>query len=332
MAEQRKSSRKILSKIAPSLVLIGLILILTIGWDLFISPEMRITGKFFTARNLGNIFRQQSEYGLLAVGMTFVILSAGIDLSVGSLLAFSSVLTATMIDRNPLSGSGYALLVIAVGLLGATLLGAANGMMVVYGKLQPFIATLAMMSIARGFAFLWTKGRGIDLIGDEPRLFEFLGSDLGPIPVPALLFLGSVLVSLIILHRTRLGRFIYAIGSNEPAARLSGVPVGKIKIIVYTICGFLSGLAAMTYTARNYAGRPDDGIGFELDAIAAVVIGGTNLMGGRGGVGGTLMGALIIGLLNNVLGIRGVDPNLQRVLKGAIIIAAVLLQRERKSR
>ncbi len=315
---------------APALVLIALILVLTAGWDAFISPELRITGKFFTARNLGNIFRQQSEYGLLAVGMTFVILAAGIDLSVGSLLAFSSVLAATMIDKHPLSGPAYALLVIGVGLAGASLLGAANGLLVVRGRLQPFIATLAMMSIARGFAFLWTGGRGIDLIGDEPKLFELLGSNLGPVPAPAILFLASVAVSLVILHRTRLGRFVYAIGSNEPAARLSGVPVGKVKIMVYTICGFLSGLAAMTYTARNYAGRPDDGIGFELDAIAAVVIGGTNLMGGRGGVGGTLIGALIIGVLNNVLGIRGVDPNLQRVLKGAIIIAAVLLQRERK--
>jgi len=330
IVETRKNWKKIVSKALPALGLVFLILALTIGWDMFIFPESRVTAKFFTARNFGNIFRQQSEYGLLAVGMTFVILSGGIDLSVGSLLAFSSVLSATMIDKNPLSGPGYALLVIIIGILGASALGAANGAMVVWGRLQPFIATLAMMSIARGFAFLWTRGRGIDLIGDEPRLFEFLGSDIGPIPAPALLFLGSVLVSLIILHRTRLGRFIYAIGSNEPAARLSGVPVGKVKILVYTICGFVSGLAAMTYTARNYAGRPDDGIGFELDAIAAVVIGGTNLMGGRGGVGGTLIGALIIGVLNNVLGIRGVDPNLQRVLKGAIIITAVLLQREKK--
>jgi len=331
MAFAGEGTRKMLMKAAPSLGLIGLILVLTVVWDLFISPEMRITGKFFTARNLGNIFRQNSEYGLLAVGMTFVILSGGIDLSVGSLLAFSSVLTASMIERQPLAGPGYALLVVALGLAGAAALGLGNGLMVVLGRLQPFIATLAMMSIARGFAFLWTRGRGIDLLGDEPKLFEFLGSDLGPIPVPAILFLGSVLCSLLVLHRTRLGRFIYAIGSNEAAARLSGVPVGKIKVLVYTICGFLCGVAAMTYTARNYAGRPDDGLGFELDAIAAVVIGGTNLMGGRGGVGGTLIGALIIGVLNNVLGIRGVDPNLQRVLKGAIIVAAVLLQRERKS-
>jgi len=323
---------KLFYKSAPALGLVSLIIALTVVWDFFLSPELRITGKFFTARNLGNIFRQQSEYGLLAVGMTFVILSAGIDLSVGSLLAFSSVITATMVEAHPSSGAAYALMVIALGLAGATLLGAGNGLMVVFGRLQPFIATLAMMSIARGFAFLWTRGRGIDLIGDEPRIMEFLGADFGPVPVPAILFLVSVAVSLVVLHKTRLGRFIYAIGSNEPAARLSGVPVDKVKILVYTICGFLCGLAAMTYTARNYAGRPDDGLGFELDAIAAVVIGGTNLMGGRGGVGGTLVGALIIGVLNNVLGIRGVDPNLQRVLKGAIIVAAVLLQRQRKFR
>lgn len=323
--------KKIFSKSAPIIGLILLILALTIGWDLFLSPEMRITAKFFTARNLGNILRQQSEYGLLAVGMTFVILSGGIDLSVGSLLAFSSVVSASMIDKNPGAGPAHALFVVAAGLAAATILGVGNGAMVVWGRLQPFIATLAMMSIARGLAFLWTGGRGIDLIGDEPKVFEFLGSDLGPIPVPALLFIASVVISILVLHRTRLGRFIYAIGSNESAARLSGVPVGKIKVLVYTICGFLCGLAAMTYTARNYAGRPDDGLGFELDAIAAVVIGGTNLNGGRGGVAGTLIGALIIGVLNNVLGIRGVDPNLQRVLKGAIIIAAVLLQRERKT-
>jgi len=328
--EENRLSR-LFSQSAPALALLGLILLLTLGWDLFSSPEMRITSKFFTAQNLGNIFRQQSEYGLLAVGMTFVILTAGIDLSVGSLLAFASVVSASLIERNPLSGSGYALLVILAGLSVASALGALNGLMVVWGRIQPFIATLAMMSIARGFAFLWTRGRGVDLIGDEPRLFEFLGSNLGPVPVPAIFLIFSVLISLLVLHRTRFGRYIYAIGSNEDSAYLSGVPVGKVKVLVYTICGFLSGLAAMTYTARNYAGRPDDGIGFELDAIAAVVIGGTNLLGGRGGVGGTLFGALIIGVLNNVMGLRGVDPNLQRVLKGAIIILAVLLQRERKT-
>lgn len=317
-------------KLVPTVVLGGLILCLTVVWDSFIPPDERVSLRFFSSENLGNIFRQQSEYGMLAVGMTFVILTSGIDLSVGSLLAFSSVVSASLIDHYPGRGDGFSVLIILIGIFCGMFLGAINGFVIVFGRIQPFIVTLAMMSVARGCAFLWTSGRGIDIIGDEPRLFELLGSNIGAVPVPGIFFICSVLISWIILHKSRLGRFIYAIGSNEKASYLSGIPVDRIKIIVYTICGFLCGLAAMTYTSRNYAGRPDDGIGFELDAIAAVVIGGTNLMGGRGGVGGTLIGALMIGVLNNILGIRGVDPNLQRVLKGAIIIGAVLLQRESK--
>jgi ribose transport system permease protein len=321
-----------LSALAPVLALAGLTLALTVLWDRFVSPEDHVTGIFFTAQNLGNVLRQNAEYGILAVGMTFVILTAGIDLSVGSLLAFSSVVAAGVIDSHPQSGPGLALLVIALGLLAGSSLGFLNGLGVTLGKMQPFIVTLAMMSVARGFAFLWTGGRGIDLIGDQPALFERLGQDLGRVPVPALILLASVAVSHLVLTRTRFGRFVYAIGSNETAARLSGIAVERVKTLVYTICGFLSGVAAMIYTARTNAGRPDDGIGFELDAIAAVVIGGTNLMGGRGSVIGTLIGALTIGVLNNVLGLRGVDPNLQRVLKGLIIVAAVLVQRERKTK
>ena len=319
-----------LSTLAPGLALVGLTLVLTVGWDRFVAGDDRVTGIFFTAQNLGNVLRQNAEYGILAVGMTFVILTAGIDLSVGSLLAFSSVVAASIMDRDPHAGAGLALLVMAVGLLAGSALGLLNGLGVTLGRMQPFIVTLAMMSVARGFAFLWTGGRGIDLIGDQPRLFERLGQDLGRVPVPAVILLASVAVSHLVLTRTRFGRFVYAIGSNETAARLAGIAVVRVKILVYTICGFLAGLAAMIYTSRTNAGRPDDGIGFELDAIAAVVIGGTNLMGGRGGVAGTLVGALTIGVLNNVLGLRGVDPNLQRVLKGLIIVAAVLVQRKNR--
>ena len=319
-----------LSTLAPGLALLGLTLVLTVGWDRFVGGDDRVTGIFFTAQNLGNVLRQNAEYGILAVGMTFVILTAGIDLSVGSLLAFSSVVAASLMDRDPHAGPGLALLVMAVGLAAGSALGFLNGLGVTLGRMQPFIVTLAMMSVARGFAFLWTGGRGIDLIGDQPRLFERLGQDLGPVPVPAVILLASVAVSHLVLTRTRFGRFVYAIGSNETAARLSGIAVERVKIMVYTICGFLSGLAALIYTSRTNAGRPDDGIGFELDAIAAVVIGGTNLMGGRGSAAGTLVGALTIGVLNNVLGLRGVDPNLQRVLKGLIIVAAVLVQRKSK--
>ncbi len=319
-------------KYLPVLALVGMTLILTLIWDIFAGPQERVSGIFFTQQNLGNIMRQNAEYGIIAVGMTFVILTAGIDLSVGALMAFSMMVAASMIEYFPAGGTGLSLVVIAVGLASGSALGAVNGLGVTWGRMQPFIVTLAMMSIARGFAFLWHDGGAYYLTQKEPPLFEMLGQDLGPVPVSAIIFLVSVGVAYIVLHRTRFGRFVYAIGSNETAARLSGIAVNRVKIIVYTISGFLSGLAAMIFTARTYTGRPDEGVMWELDAIAMVVIGGTNLMGGRGGVGRTLIGALTIGILNNVLGLRGVDPNLQRVLKGAIIIAAVLMQREKKSR
>lgn len=346
--------------LVPVVILAGMVVALTAFWDLFVEPGDRIFGIFFKSENLGNILRQNAHYGILAVAMTFVIITAGIDLSVGSLLAFSSVVAASMIDRRPGGGPGFALLVCLAGIGAGAVLGLLNGFFITYSKalpgwawrglsarlqsrrrprlsmvqIQPFIVTLAMMSIARGFAFLWTGGRGIDIYGDQPALFAALGQDLdlyvARAPWPGIIFLLVVLGGHIILSRTRFGRFTYAIGSNEPAAVLSGIPVARVKIMVYGLCGALCGLSAMIYTSVQNAGRPDDGIGFELDAIAAAVIGGTSLMGGRGGVGGTLIGALIIGVLNNVLGLRGIDPNLQRVLKGAIIIAAVLLQKDRE--
>jgi len=345
--------------VLPFIILLSMVLALTAGWDAFVEPQNRIFSVFIKPENIGNILRQNAHYGILAVAMTFVIITAGIDLSVGSLLAFSSVVAASMIDKSPGAGPGFALLVIAAGVAAGAALGLANGLIITYAKalpgwlwgsgralagkrlrprlemvqIQPFIVTLAMMSIARGFAFLWTGGRGIDIYGDQPALFEALGKDLdlavARAPWPGIIFLLVVALAYVVLARTRLGRFAYAIGSNEEAAKLSGIPVARVKIMVYGISGALCGLAAMIYTSVQNAGRPDDGIGFELDAIAAAVIGGTSLMGGKGGVGGTLLGALIIGVLNNVLGLRGIDPNLQRVLKGAIIIAAVLLQSDR---
>jgi ribose transport system permease protein len=349
-----------------------MILMLTWGWDLIlwlwglgagrdsIDPSEFISLKFFKSQNLGNILRQNAHYGILAVGMTFVIISAGIDLSVGSLLAFSSVLVASMILRWPAQqGAGFALLVMAAGVAGGAVLGLANGFFITVSKalpgwlmawgvkyvrqeqpprlelrqIQPFIVTLAMMSMARGLAFLWTGGAGLDLYGKQPALFAMLGRDLElgmvKVPWPGVVFLCTVGLGHLLLTRTRFGRFTYALGSNEPAAMLSGLPVARVKVMVYGLCGALCGLAAIIYTAVQNSGRPDDGVGFELDAIAAAVIGGTSLAGGRGSVAGTLIGALIIGVLNNVLALRGIDPNLQRVLKGAIIIAAVLLQKDR---
>ncbi len=346
-------------KLLPLAVLIGMAMLLTAFWDLFVEPEERILHAFFKPENLGNILRQNAHYGILAVGMTFVIITAGIDLSVGSLLAFSSVVAAYLIESSPGGSAVYAALVFSAGVAAGAALGLANGFFITYSKslpgwvflrlkaklaktrpprlemaqIQPFIVTLAMMSVARGLAFLWTGGRGIDVYGDQPEAFAALGKDLDlavvKIPWPGIIFLAAAAAGYFILTRTRFGRFVYAVGSNEPAAMLAGVPAARVKILVYTLCGALCGVAAMIYTSIQNAGRPDDGVGFELDAIAAVVIGGTSLMGGRGGIGGTLIGALIIGVLNNALGLRGVDPNLQRVLKGAIIILAVLLQKER---
>lgn len=356
-------------RLLPLIVLGGLALALTLGWDLVLFVLDRagglerqpayMTSVFFRLENLGNIFRQNSHYGILAVGMTFVIITAGIDLSVGSVLAFSSVVAASIIAAKSGQGNGLALLAVSAGVGSGAALGLFNGVLITYSKalpgwiwrkgravakkesppplgmvqVQPFIITLAMMSMARGFAFLWSGGRGIDIYGVQPPLFEALGKDLeiGPLalPWPGIIFLAVTLASALVLNRTRFGRHVYATGSNETAALLSGISAGRIKIAVYGISGALAGLAAMVYTSIQNSGRPDDGVGFELDAIAAAVIGGTSLMGGRGSAGGTLIGALIIGVLNNVLALRGIDPNLQRVLKGAIIVAAVLLQRDR---
>lgn len=343
----------------PVAILVGMIVALTAGWDLFVPAGDRIFSVFFKPENLGNILRQNAHYGILAVAMTFVIITAGIDLSVGSLLALSSVVMASMIDQRPGGGTGFALFALGAGIAAGTALGLANGFFITYSKalpgflwgrararlkkarpprlsmiqIQPFIVTLAMMSIARGFAFLWTGGRGIDIYGDQPALFAALGQDLdlwvAKAPWPGIIFLLVALAAHLVLSRTRFGRFAYAIGSNESAATLSGIPVARVKVMVYAISGALCGLAGAIYTSVQNAGRPDDGVGFELDAIAATVIGGVSLFGGRGGVGGTIIGALIIGVLNNVLGLRGIDPNLQRVLKGGIIILAVLLQKDR---
>ena len=352
--------RRYRDTLLPMLLLLALLLALTAGWDRLAAPDDRIFSIFFKPENLGNILRQNAHYGILAVALTFVIISGGIDLSVGSLLAFSSVIAASLIERRPGAGTGYALMVMAAGVVAGLVPGLLNGFLITYARaapewaarqvtarlrgdrppglgmneMQPFIVTLAMMSVARGLAFLWTGGRGIDIYGRQPEAFAALGRNLViggvGLPWPGIIFLLTVILGHLLLTYTRFGRWLYAIGSSQPAAVLAGIPVARVKILVYGLSGALCGLAALIYTSVQNAGRPDDGVGFELDAIAAAVIGGASLSGGRGRVSGTLIGALIIGVLNNVLGLRGIDPNMQRVLKGIIIIAAVLLQREQK--
>jgi ribose transport system permease protein len=222
---------------------------------------------------------------------------------------------------------------VALAVFAGALAGVVNGGIAARWRVQPFIVTLATMSAARGVARYLSGGAAIPLgfgVGGAPASFRALGGALVPnVPVPAVLFLGAVALVFVLLARTRAGRYVYAIGDNEAAARLCGVPVGRYKTLVYVLCGALAGLAGVVHCAQLEQGNPNDGVAYELDAIAAVVIGGTSLSGGVGTVGGTLVGTLIIGVINNSLGLNNIDANAQLILKGAIILGAVWLQRHR---
>jgi ABC-type sugar transport system ATPase subunit/ribose/xylose/arabinose/galactoside ABC-type transport system permease subunit len=285
---------------------------------------------FLDLGNLTDILRQVAEKGILAVGMTAVIVSGGIDLSVGSLLALSATLTAWLLMHGGMGLGAATLLVLLAGVFW----GLINGLAAARLRLQPFIVTLATMSAARGVARYVSGGAAIPLgfgVRGAPDSVRALAGVLVPyVPVPALLFVASVLAMGLYLSRTRAGRYLYAIGDNETAARLSGVRVGWHKASVYVISAVLASAAGVLHCAQLEQGNPNDGIAYELDAIAAVVIGGTSLSGGVGTVGGTLVGVLIIGVINNIMGLNNVDANLQLILKGAIILGAVWLQRRRR--
>ena len=294
------------------------------------SPVRRGELIFLDPGNLSDILRQVAERGILAVGMTFVILAAGIDLSVGSVLAFAATLSAVMLMRF---GYGTPETVVAV-LLAGLLIGAINALVITKGRIQSFIVTLAMMSAARGLARVVSGGSGVAIgygSGGAPSSFAFFGEKIGNfVPIPAVIFLGTVAVAWVVLNKTRFGRYVHAVGSNETASRLSGVNVDWVKFGVFSICSLLAALAGIIHAAQLEQGNPNDGVAYELDAIAAVVIGGTTLAGGTGTVIGTLAGTLIIGIINNILGLNNIDANLQLIIKGVIIVGAVLLQRGKK--
>jgi len=308
--------------------LIGLAAVLVLA--VAVSPVRGGRLVFLDLGNLTDILRQVAEKGILAAGMTAVIISGGIDLSVGSVLALSATLTGLLLMQ---SGLGVVSTVAAVLAVGAAA-GSLNGFVVARWRIQPFIVTLATMSAARGVARYISGGAAIPLgfgEGGAPDTFRALAAPVVPfVPVPALIFLASVAGMYVLLARLRAGRYIYAIGDNEPAARLSGVRVGAHKVMVYVISGTLAALAGIIHCAQLEQGNPNDGVSYELDAIAAVVIGGTSLSGGVGTVGGTLVGTLIIGIINNSMGLNNVDANLQLILKGAIILGAVWLQTRRR--
>ncbi|BCS47769.1 TPA: ribose ABC transporter permease [Aeromonas veronii] len=277
---------------------------------------------FFSVDNLLNILRQTSVNAIMAVGMTLVILTAGIDLSVGSVLALCGALAATMVAMElPIW------LVVPLTLGAGALLGGVSGLIIAKGKVQAFIATLVTMTALRGITMVYTEGRPISTgFSDGADHFAWLGTGyLFGLPVPIWLMAIVFLLAWFMLNHTRLGRYIYALGGNESATRLSGINVDRVKLAVYGLCGALSALAGLIVTSRLSSAQPTAGMGYELDAIAAVVLGGTSLMGGKGRIMGTLIGALIIGFLNNALNLLDVSSYYQMIAKASVILLAVMV-------
>ncbi len=290
-----------------------------------------LSDKFLTVDNAWNVMRQISVNICIATGMTLVVLTAGIDLSVGSVLALSGAIAAGLLKNGLEFPSanlyvGFTILgAVLAGLLVGALLGIFNGWTITKFKVPPFVATLAVLTIARGLTMLWTKGFPISGLGES---FSYIGTGwfLG-IPLPVWISGIIVLMAVLITKKTRLGRYIYAIGGNESASRLSGININKIKIAVYTIAGGLAAIGGIIVTSRLDSAQPNAGITYELDAIAAVVIGGTSLSGGRGSIMGTVLGAIIIGVLNNGLVLLNVSPFWQQVVKGFVILLAVIIDK-----
>ena len=286
--------------------------------------------RFLTEENLTNVLRQNSMLGLVALGMTFVILTGGIDLSVGSLLAVAGVVAATLADQGLIVA-----LLAGVGLAAA--LGVVNGTVIAKARIQPFIVTLAMMIAARGLALAYTGDQTVR-VGRSALGFTELGRgriDLGfvAVPLPVVILIAAYLLGWLVLNHTRFGRHVYSIGDNEEAARLMGLNVGRVTIGVYALSGALAGLAGVILASRLGAGQPVAGLGWELDAIAAVVVGGTLLTGGQGGVGPTLVGVLLLGVIFNLFNLEGsISPWWQLVLRGVILLAVVVVQNRLSSR
>ncbi|PYE20412.1 ribose ABC transporter membrane protein [Paraburkholderia silvatlantica] len=295
---------------------------------LIISVALSIVSRdFLTLDNLLNVMRQASINALIAFGMTLVILLGGIDLSAGSVLALSSVIIATL-----LSAGTPAVVATFAGLLAGGLMGFANGLVISKGKVAPFIATLGSMTVLRGLALVVSNGSPISSFNSD--FFSLLGGGYVArlVPIPVVLMLVMFGVFWVLLRKTVFGRHIYATGGNAESAKLSGVKVDRIQLWVYTIAGVMSALAGVVLTSRLNSAQPTAGTGYELDAIAAVVLGGTSLTGGRGWIFGTLVGALLIGVLNNGLNLLDVSSFYQQVIKGIVILLAVLIDRgNRKS-
>jgi ribose transport system permease protein len=309
MSPARVNWREIVARFGLVMAFVALVIVLSTLSDRFLTPS-----------NIINVLRQISINAIIAGGMTVVIIGRGIDLSVGSLLALTGVVGAGLAV-----GGLPAVLAVLVALALGTALGTFNGAFVAYAGIAPFIVTLAGLTIFRGAALAFTDGRPISGL---PPLFRTLGygSFLG-LPIPVWIMLGFLLLTHVILRYTALGRAVYAIGGNEEAARLSGIPVRRVILFTFAYSGLAAALAAMVLTGRLNSAQPSAGVMFELDAIAAVVVGGTSLFGGKGGVFGTLIGALIIGVINNGMNLLNVPSFYQQIVKGGVILGALLIER-----
>ncbi|GGY00215.1 sugar ABC transporter permease [Litchfieldella qijiaojingensis] len=281
-----------------------------------------INDNFLTSSNMVNLARQASIIAIIAAGMSLAILTGGIDLSVGPVMALSgTVMAGLMVAGVP------PVLAIVIGLLVGAAFGAANGVFVAFAGMPPIIVTLATMGIARGLGLIYTGGYPISGL---PQEFAFFGrGSLAGIEMPILIMIGVYAIGYVLLSHTATGRYLYAIGGNEEATRLSGIRVSRYKLLVYTLSGTTAAIAGLILTSRLMSGQPNAGVGFELDAIAAVVLGGAAITGGRGMILGTLVGALLLGVLNNGLNLMGVSPYLQNVIKGCIILLAIYISRKR---
>jgi ribose/xylose/arabinose/galactoside ABC-type transport system permease subunit len=286
-----------------------------------------VSDHFLTVSNLTNVSLQTSVLAIIAAGMTFVILTAGIDLSVGSLVAVCGVVCALLLKLP--APPGIAIPLAMAGCVGLGLAsGAVSGVVIARFSVTPFIATLAMMTIWRGAAYLLVGGRPV---WGLPAAFELLGSGrVAGLPVPTILMVVVYLVSWFVLAHTPFGRQVYAVGGNAEAARLAGIGTARVTVLVYVISGGLAALSGAILASRMSSGQPNAGLMFELEVIAAVVVGGTSLFGGRGGIVGTFFGAMLIGVLRNGLNLVGVGSYVQQVVLGFVILLAVMLDQIRK--
>jgi inositol transport system permease protein len=311
--ENRELVKKFLSRYSIYLILIGMIIIMSFMSETFLTPG-----------NILNVIRQISLIAIVGFGATLIIITTGIDLSPGSVIAVASIAAASMAHPE----QNYPLIVtIGIGLLVGALAGLVNGLMVAYAKLPAFIATLGMMTAARGFAYILSDGHPVTGFTKE---FDYIGrGDFLGIPIIIYVMLVCAVISYIILRHLKIGKRIYAIGGNEQAAVVSGINVKRNLLFVYIYGGLMAAVAGILLASRLSSGQPTAGLGYEMDAITAVVIGGTSLSGGIGTIQGTLIGALIIGVLNNGMDLLHVPAYYQQVLKGAIIVGAVLLDRVR---